>query len=446
MNRIPTFPILEVGSRRGQRRLEQWLQRRDRILTPKLLREAGRIVNGVRRRGDSALLEAVERYEGVRVERVSALRLELSGLRTLAADVDPTFRAAFERAWERILRFHQEQRRSLGKVSVHGVGFRTEEERTPLERVALYLPGGRASYPSTLLMGFAAARAAGTREFVVACPHRVLFGDLRLKWALSWLGVSEAWGMGGAHAVAALAWGTETIAPVEFLAGPGNAWVTAAKTLVSGRIGIDGLMGPSEVVIVAAGRVSPQWIAADLLAQAEHDPQAGAMLVTWDRNLAVEVVQELLGQLPGLSTRAVAAEALRRFGVALIVSDLEEAVALVRRLAPEHLQLVGGEVEAAVDRFRPAGAVFVGAGAPEVFGDYLAGPSHILPTCGAARFASPLGTETFLRRSHRLEVWDPIVVQEWGRDAAVLALAEGLPGHARAAAFRAGTFRGEGTQ
>jgi histidinol dehydrogenase len=440
------FPIFELDSSRGKRRLEGWQTRRDRILSASVLRQAAQIVRNIRRDGDRALLEAMEQFEGVQVRDTSALRLDLASRKSLASEVDPAFEQAFERAWERVFQFHLEQKAALKEVRVTGYGYTAEELRVPLGRVGLYLPGGRASYPSTLLMGVGAARAAGVGEIVVVCPYRTLFHDTNLIWALSYLKVAESWGIGGAHGVAALAWGTESIRRVEFLAGPGNAWVTAAKAIVAGHIGIDGWMGPSEVVIVAAGSVLPEWIGADLLAQAEHDPQAGALLVTWDRRLAMRVGEEIRKQLPALPTREVAAKALSRFGGALLVRDLEDALELVRRLAPEHLQLVGDEAEKAADRFGPAGAIFVGMYTPEVFGDYLAGPNHILPTCGAARFQSPVGVETFLRRFHRLEVRNPEVAAGWGREAEVLARAEGLPAHAHAATLRAASAAKETAQ
>lgn len=431
------FPIVTWPGRRARARLDRWQRRRERILPPRLLRAAARIVASVRQRGDRALLEAVERFDGVRVERVQDLRFVPPGVKEAAARVEPEFREAFEDAFSRSLAFHLAQREALLPVQVTGPGFSTEERRVPCERVGLYLPGGRASYPSTLLMGVAVTRAAGVRELVVACPLQTLLGDRRLAWALARLEVTEIWGLGGAHAVAALAHGTETISPVDFVFGPGNAWVTAGKALVAGQVGIDGLMGPSEVVIVAAGPVSASWMALDLLAQAEHDPQAGALLVTWDVALARRVRKRVLEALAQERPESPAGEALSRFGGAILVRDLEEARELVERLAPEHLQLVGEPVEAEADRFGPAGAVFVGAWTPEVFGDYLAGPNHILPTCGAARFSSPVGVETFLRRYHRIEVRETALAGKWARAAEVFARGEGLTAHARAASVRA---------
>jgi histidinol dehydrogenase len=246
--------------------------------------------------------------------------------------------------------------------------------------------------------------------------------------------------MGGAHAIAALAYGTESVRRVDKIVGPGNAWVTAAKKLVAGDVAIDGIAGPSEVVIVADGAdhaVEAGDVAADLLAQAEHDPRAAAVLITADAKLAKRVARAVEAQLAGLSTAATARASLAAFGVALVVPEMAKAAELVERIAPEHLQLVGAAAEALADRIANAGAVFLGASTPEVFGDYIAGPSHVLPTCGSARFASSLGVEDFLRRSHRVR-FSRAAAAHRAAAAAILADAEGLPAHAAAARRRLG--------
>jgi histidinol dehydrogenase len=248
--------------------------------------------------------------------------------------------------------------------------------------------------------------------------------------------------MGGAHAIAAFAYGTATVPRVDLIAGPGNAWVTAAKKLVAGEVAIDGLAGPSEVVIVAVGDADPALIAADLLAQAEHDPRAAAVLVTTDGKLPRRVERELAAQLPALATAETAAAALAGSGLALVVGSVAEALALVERIAPEHVQLVGAEAEALAPRVRNAGAVFAGAATPEVFGDYVAGPSHVLPTGGGARFASGLGVADFVRTWHRVR-FTPAAAADWAATAATLAVAEGFPAHAASARLRGGTDAAE---
>jgi histidinol dehydrogenase len=279
------------------------------------------------------------------------------------------------------------------------------------------------------------ARVAGVREVVVATPAASFLASAALRFTLARLGVDEVWGMGGAHAVAALAYGTESVRRVDKIVGPGNAWVTAAKRRVAGDVGIDGLAGPSEVVIAAAGDADPAWVAADLLAQAEHDPRAAAVLITPDRRLAAAVERELAEQLRALPTAETARRSLAAFGRALLVSGPEEALAAIETLAPEHLQLVGAEMEALAARVERAGAVFVGADTGEVFGDYLAGPSHVLPTGGSARFASGLGVDDFVRRGHGVRL-SRAAAARWAAPAAALADAEGLPAHAAAARRR----------
>ena len=309
-----------------------------------------------------------------------------------------------------------------------------EERIHPLRRVGIYVPGGRAAYPSTVVMTVIPAKLAGVQEIAVATPRT----NPAVRYALERLGVTEVWGMGGAHAVAAFAYGTETIPRVDKIVGPGNAWVTAAKKLVVGDVAIDGIAGPSEVVILADGDADPALLAADLLAQAEHDPLAAAVLITCDAKQGKLVAREVDRQLADLSTAmtaGVAKDSLLRFGAALVVSSLDEAVELIERIAPEHLQLVGKEAETVAGRINSAGAVFLGACTPEVFGDYIAGPSHVLPTCGSARFASALGVEDFLRRSHTIRFTQAAAARR-AAAAAALADAEGLPAHAASARRR----------
>ncbi len=353
----------------------------------------------------------------------------------MATACPPGSSRRIERAIAAVERFHQLQVRTGYRLEEDGTEI--EERITPLRRVGLYVPGGRASYPSTVVMTVVPARLAGVEEIVVATPPGAFQSSAALRHTLARLGVTEVWGMGGAHAVAALAYGTETIQRVDKIAGPGNAWVTAAKKLVVGDVAIDGLAGPSEVVIVADGSADPGDVAADLLAQAEHDPLAAAVLICTDARLAKRVSAEVDRQLADLSTAETARASLDNFGAALVVETLEEALALVERIAPEHLQLVGPEAEALAPRVRSAGAIFIGAATPEVFGDYVAGPSHVLPTCGSARFASALGVEDFLRRSHTIR-FTPGAASRRAAAAAALADAEGLPAHAAAARRRLG--------
>lgn len=426
--------IVKADSRAGRKAIERLVRRGESVLDSKTLRRAEKIVQDVRKRGDRALLDYARKLDGATAGTAADLALS-PGPDDDGTGMPAGFVEAIERAIAAVERFHQPQVRTGYRLEEDGTEI--EERITPLRRVGLYVPGGRASYPSTVVMTVVPARVAGVEEIVVATPPGSYQSNPALRHTLARLGVTEVWGMGGAHAVAALAYGTETIRRVDKIAGPGNAWVTAAKKLVVGDVAIDGLAGPSEVLIVADASADPGDVAADLLAQAEHDPLAAAVLITTDTKLAKRVSAEVDRQLADLSTAETARASLGNFGVALVVEDLEEALALTERIAPEHLQLVGPEAETLARRVRSAGAVFIGAATPEVFGDYIAGPSHVLPTCGSARFASSLGVEDFLRRSHTLR-FTPTAASRRAAAAATLADAEGLPAHAAAARRRLG--------
>jgi histidinol dehydrogenase len=426
--------VLKAASRAGRRAVDRLARRGEAVLDEKTLKQAGRIVRDVRAKGDRALLGYARRLDGVTAGSVADLALTPPG-DDAVEDLPAGFVEALERAIAAVERFHAPQVRTGYRLAEDGVEL--EERIAPLRRVGLYVPGGRASYPSTVVMTVVPARLAGVEEIAVATPPAAYRSSAPLRYALSRLGVTEVWGMGGAHAVAAFAYGTQTVRRVDKIAGPGNSWVTAAKKLVVGDVAIDGLAGPSEVVIVADGGSDAGDVAADLLAQAEHDPLAAAVLITADAKLARRVSQEVDAQLGALSTAATARAAIDNFGAALVVSGLEEALELVERIAPEHLQLVGTEAETLAAGVRSAGAIFIGAATPEVFGDYIAGPSHVLPTCGSARFASSLGVEDFLRRSHTLR-FTAGAASRRAAAAAALADAEGLPAHAAAARRRLG--------
>ncbi|MCP3960261.1 MAG: histidinol dehydrogenase [bacterium] len=421
--------IVRSDSRQGRKLLERLVHRGDDLLDGDVLGRAGKIVDSVRRGGDRALLEAVRRYDRSPARSIDDLCLavpeEVDGLA-------PGIEEALERAIARVERFHERQVHPGYWMAENGVEL--VERRAPFGRVGVYVPGGRAAYPSTAVMTVVPARLAGVEEIVVVTPPLAWEASGALRFVLGRLGVTEVWGMGGAQAVAALAHGTESVRRVDKIVGPGNAWVTAAKHLVSADVAIDGLAGPSEVVVVADGGADPALVAADLLAQAEHDPRALALLVTDRRKLAKQVSAEVDRQLADLPTAAVAKQALE---AVLLVADMDEALDVAQRVAPEHLQLIGTGAEALAERATMASAVFVGAGSPVVFGDYLAGPSHVLPTAGTARFSSALGVEDFVRRSHVVRLDDGAARRLAGA-AATLADAEGLPAHAASARRRLG--------
>ena len=425
--------VLKADSRAGRRAVERLVRRGETVLDAKTLSRAEKIVRDVRRKGDRALLDYAQKLDGATAESVAGLAL--SSPEITGADLPAGFVEALERAIVAVERFHAPQVRTGYRLEEEGVEL--EERVTPLQRVGLYVPGGRASYPSTVVMTVVPAQIAGVKEIAVATPPGAYRANPALRYTFARLGVTEIWGMGGAHAIAAFAYGTDTIRRVDKIAGPGNAWVTAAKKLVVGDVGIDGFAGPSEVVIVADPTADPAEVAADLLAQAEHDPKAAAVLITLDAKLAKRVSAEIDRQLADLATAETARASLANFGAALVVAGLEEALELVERIAPEHLQLVGRDAEVLALHVRAAGAIFIGASTPEVFGDYVAGPSHVLPTCGSARFASSLGVEDFLRRSHTIR-FTPVAASHRAAAAAALADVEGLPGHAAAARRRLG--------
>ncbi|MBV8199805.1 MAG: histidinol dehydrogenase [Acidobacteria bacterium] len=451
--------IALAASRAGRHRIAELTGRAAAVLDARTIRQAAKIVEQVRAGGDRALLQLARRLDGVAARSAADLRLaaEAAGEDRGGGELPAGFPEALERAIAAVERFHAPQARRGYRIASDD-GVELDERVLPLRRVGIYVPGGRASYPSTVVMTVVPARLAGVAEIAVATPPAAFRHSAALRYTLARLGVEEVWGLGGAQAVAAFAYGSESVRPVDKIVGPGGAWVTAAKRLVAGDVGIDGLAGPTEVVIVADASADPALLAADLLAQAEHDPLAAAVLVTPSRPLARQVAAAVKAQLAalakggasgakagsaaaaaaggaGAASACTARAALERFGAALVVDGWDEALELVERIAPEHVQLVGAGAEALADRVRSAGAVFLGAATPEVFGDYVAGPSHVLPTCGSARFASALGVEDFLRRSHQVR-FSAAAAARWAEAAACLAAAEGLPAHAAAARRR----------
>ena len=399
------------------------------------------IVGGVRARGDAALLEYTERFDGFRAAGAGALAIAPAEFEAAERALPPGARAALGYAAERIERYHSAAMPKSWRMTDEHGSILGQDVR-PLDRVGIYVPGGRAAYPSTVLMTAVPARVAGVREIVLVTPpgrdggvHPVILAAARIA------GVTEGYRVGGAQAVAALAYGTPTIRRVDKIVGPGNVYVALAKTRVFGEVGIDMMAGPSEVVVIADAGADPDWIAADLLAQAEHDPMARALLVT-DADALVPAVQAALDRrLATLPRRAIAAEALERHGAFIVVTSLDEAVEVSNRLAPEHLELMVTVPAALLSRVRHAGAIFLGAHTPEVVGDYVAGPNHVLPTAGTARFASPLGTEDFVKRSSVIE-YSPSGLEAALPHLEALAGIEGLTAHGDAARARVNTKEG----
>ena len=405
---------------------------------PSIQSAVDEILAGVRGRGDAAVLEFTRRFDGHAAASMSALAIapgELTAAeRALASDV----RAALVYAAERIERYHAAALPKSWRITDEHGSVLGQEIR-PLDRVGVYIPGGRAAYPSTVLMTAVPARVAGVREIVlVTPPDRDGRVDPTVLAAAHLAGVTEGWKIGGAQAIGALAYGTPTIRRVDKIVGPGNVYVALAKSRVFGDVGIDMVAGPSEVVVVADAVADPAWIAADLLAQAEHDPMARAVLITDDAQLSGRVQAALADQLERLPRRAIAAESLATNGALVRVSSLDDAADLANRLAPEHLELLVRVPQALLGRIRHAGAVFVGGQTPEVVGDYVAGPSHVLPTAGTARFSSPLGAEDFVTRTSVIE-YAATGLQAALPHLRALTRVEGLAGHGAAAEVRIAT-------
>ena len=356
------------------------------------------IVADVRRRGDAALVELTHKYDGVALA-APALRVAAADIDAAAAALDAADRAALQLAADRVAAFHRHQVETSWNFRDE-LGFTLGQQITPLRRVAVYVPGGHASYPSSVLMTAIPARVAGVDEVIMLSPAGRDGYNPAVLAAAKIAGVDAVYRIGGAQAVAAAAYGTRTVPKVDKIVGPGNAWVQAAKKLVYGDVDIDGMAGPSEVLVIADDSVDPAYAAADLLAQAEHGSgDESAVLLTTSAAVARAVAERIEAQLRELPRRAAVAAVLKRRGALVVVRDLDEAVEIAEQVAPEHLELLVRRPQALAKRLRNAGAIFLGPFAPAALGDYLAGPNHVLPTGGTARFFSPLGVYDFVKRT-----------------------------------------------
>ena len=391
------------------------------------------IIADTRARGDAALIEFTERFDKVRLTP-QTLRLNEADIAAAAAKCGRQALDALDVAAKRIEDYHRRQ--IPADVSyTDELGARLGWRWTPLDSVGLYVPGGTASYPSSVLMNAIPAVVAGVKRIVMVTPASGgAINPLTIEAARR-VGITEIFRIGGAQAVAALAFGTETIVPVDKIVGPGNAYVAAAKREVFGKVGIDSVAGPSEVLIVADGANNPDWIAADLLAQAEHDASAQSILITDDAAFAKKVEEAVARALVLLPRKEIASASWRDYGAIILVANLNDAAALVDRIAPEHLEIATADPEALLARVRHAGAVFLGRNTPEAMGDYIAGPNHVLPTSRTARFSSGLSVLDFLKRTTLLSC-SPEAIAKLGPDAIALAEAEGLDAHARSIAAR----------
>ena len=405
--------------------------------------DVARVVDGIladlRARGDAALIENTERYDRIRLTPAT-LRISEAEMAEAAARCAPEVVAALELAASRIEAYHQRQLpEDLDYTDA--VGLRLGHRWTAVAAAGLYVPGGTASYPSSVLMNALPAKVAGVarRVMVVPTPDGTLNSAVMAAARLA--GITEAYRIGGAQAIGALAYGTETIAAVDKIVGPGNAYVAAAKRQVFGTVGIDSIAGPSEVLVVADGANDPAWIAADLLAQAEHDRVAQSILMTDDADFAEAVAGAVDSLLTGLERRDIAGASWAGHGAIILLPELAAAPALIDRIAPEHLELAVAEPDALAAQVRNAGAIFLGRHAPEALGDYLAGPNHVLPTGRTARFSSGLSVLDFMKRTSLIGC-SPEALSVLGPAAVILARAEGLGAHALSVAIR--LDRGQG--
>ena len=384
------------------------------------------IIADVRARGDAALIELTARFDRLDL-RPETLAFTDAEIAAEVAKVSPADRAALEMAAARIRAYHARQMPEDAMWD-DDAGARLGWRWTPVDAAGLYVPGGLASYPSSVLMNAIPARVAGVRQLAICCPTPAGAVNPLVLLAAELAGVDRIYRIGGAQAIAALAYGTETVAAVDKITGPGNAWVAAAKRRVFGRVGIDMIAGPSEILVIADRDNDPDWIALDLLSQAEHDQSAQSILITDDAAFARAVARAVALRLETLERREIAGASWRDNGAVIVVRDLAEAAALSDRVAPEHLELCVADPEALAARVRHAGAIFLGAWTPEAIGDYVGGPNHVLPTARSARFSSGLSVLDFLKRT-TLAQMSPVALGAIGPAAERLAISESLQAH-----------------
>lgn len=395
--------------------------------------KARAIIADVRARGDAALVELSNKFDRANVT-AATLKLTQGEIDAAAQTISPAQAQAIETAASRIEAYHQRQL-PKDESFIDDTGATLGWRWTSIDAAGLYVPGGTAAYPSSVLMNAIPARIAGVKRIVMVTPASGGTINPLVLAAAKRAGIAEIYRIGGAQAVAALAYGTQTIKPVDKIMGPGNAWVAAAKREVFGQVGIDSIAGPSEILVIADAANNPDWIAADLLSQAEHDASSQSILITDDAGFAFQVAASAERALALLPRKEIAAKSWTEHGGIIVVEKMAEAPALSDRFAPEHLQIATADPEKLMGQVRHAGAIFLGAYTPEAMGDYIAGPNHVLPTSRAARFSSGLSVLDFMKRTTLLKL-DAAAMAWLGPDAMVLAEAEGLDAHARSIAAR----------
>jgi histidinol dehydrogenase len=402
-------------------------------LKPELVARVAEIVEGVRAGGDEALIHFTKEFDGVALTP-SEIRVDPEFIRQSASRADGRVVEAFRQAISNIRAFHHHQCERDWSITDEE-GAMVGQRILAVSSAGLYVPGGRAAYPSSVIMNAVPAQVAGVRRIAIATPPGTLESNTAVAAAINELGITEVYRVGGAQAVAALAFGTESIPRVDKIVGPGNVYVAAAKKIVYGAVGIDSIAGPTEVVVICDESADPRFIAADLLAQAEHDEEASAICITVSEATAREVAREVELQLAQLDRQQTARASIEKYGAIFLVASIEEACELANLLAPEHLELMTADDERAAGMIENAGAIFFGPFSPEPVGDYFAGPNHVLPTAGAARFSSPLGVYDFLKRQSVIR-YTRAAIEKHADAVSSMADAEGLTAHRRAVRIR----------
>ncbi len=395
---------------------------------------AREIVDDVRRNGDQALLKYTAKFDRFKVETIASLEIDPEKLESARSTIDEGERIALEQAAERVRNFHEQQKDESWRYTETD-GTVLGQQVTPLDRVGLYVPGGKAAYPSSVLMSAIPAKVAGISELIMVVPTPDGVVNEMVLAAAAIAGVDRVFAIGGAQAIAALAYGTETIPKVDKIVGPGNIYVATAKRLVFGAVDIDMIAGPSEIVVVCDGETDADWIAMDLFSQAEHDELAQSILISLSNEFTEQVKAAMERLLDDMPRSEIIKKSLEGRGALITVANESEAIELVNTIAPEHLELSVADPEAMATKIRHAGAIFMGRYTAEAVGDYCAGPNHVLPTSGTARFSSPLGVYDFQKRSS-LIMCTAEGADQLGRTASVLARGEGLVAHARSAEYR----------
>ena len=404
-------------------------------------RAAAAILADVKTRGDAAVLDYTRRFDRVDVNSVQALEIGRGAMQNALQQLSPQRRAALEAAAERVRTYHERQKRECGSdgfLYTEADGTVLGQKVTPLDRVGIYVPGGKAAYPSSVLMNAIPAKVAGVQEVIMVVPTPDGVQNQLVLAAAAIAGVDRVFTIGGAQAVAALAYGTATIPAVDKIVGPGNAYVAAAKRRVFGTVGIDMIAGPSEILVICDGSTDPDWIAMDLFSQAEHDELAQSILLCPDADYIARVEASINRLLPDMPRQEVIRTSLTNRGALIKVRDMERACEIANFIAAEHLEISAENAQHWADQVRHAGAMFLGRFSSEALGDYCAGPNHVLPTSRTARFSSPLGVYDFQKRSSIIQV-SAAGAQTLGKIAAELAYGEGLQAHARSAEFRFGS-------